>query len=491
MSKGFYTMKAVYSLSAFLIVLMLLLQLFILRINHNREAKSITSAYLKQVESIIEKNKHQEEALLASLKEDYTIHAKAVSFFLDHNNSSKQSLSDLQKFCTLMSIDEINIFNEKGVIVSSSVPKYIGYSFDSGEQMAFFKPMLSDKKLSMCQDITPNTVEGKPMVYAITWNEAKDKMIQVGIEPVRLLNELASNNIQRTVNNIPLDENMSIDIVEKNSLIIIASTAFENLGKNLVKIGNIQEDSLKSENFLKKCVLNDKRGGAFCSIGQNAGFYICIFLDYNYFVSRNIESFIMLSSYLFLAFLVIIPIIKKLFTSRQIIDEEKKLTQNLYKKSHLDELTDCYNRRAYNKDILTFIDENKPFAYLSLDLNALKSTNDSLGHEAGDELILAAVKCMSQAFSDIGEIYRIGGDEFVVLIYADEETLKDHCRNFDENLKNWKGKLVKNVSVSYDYVLSSEVTGKSIEEIANLADRRMYSKKSKYYIENGLNRRRT
>lgn len=53
-----------------------------------------------------------------------------------------------------------------------SVPKYYGYNFDSGEQIEYFKPMLTDKTLTMCQDVTPNTSEGKEMMYAITWNEA-------------------------------------------------------------------------------------------------------------------------------------------------------------------------------------------------------------------------------------------------------------------------------------------------------------------------------
>ena len=37
--------------------------------------------------------------------------------------------------------------------------------------MQYFKPMLTDKELTMCQDITPNTAEGKKIMYAITWNE--------------------------------------------------------------------------------------------------------------------------------------------------------------------------------------------------------------------------------------------------------------------------------------------------------------------------------
>ena len=83
----------------------------------------------------------------------------------------------MQKIAALISVDEIHLFDTKGYIYSGSVPKYFGYSFDSGEQMAYFKPMLKDKKLTMCQDVTPNTSEAKEMMYAITWNEAGNKMI--------------------------------------------------------------------------------------------------------------------------------------------------------------------------------------------------------------------------------------------------------------------------------------------------------------------------
>ena len=77
-------------------------------------------------------------------------------------------MAELQKIANLMAVDEIHLLDENGYIYSGSVPKYFGYNFDSGEQMAYFKPMLTDKSLTMCQDVTPNTSEGKEMMYAIT-----------------------------------------------------------------------------------------------------------------------------------------------------------------------------------------------------------------------------------------------------------------------------------------------------------------------------------
>ena len=56
-----------------------------------------------------------------------------------------------------MAVDEIHLFDDQGTIYSGSAPKYFGYNFDSGTQMEYFKPMLKDKSLTMCQDVTPNT----------------------------------------------------------------------------------------------------------------------------------------------------------------------------------------------------------------------------------------------------------------------------------------------------------------------------------------------
>ncbi|MCR5741555.1 MAG: diguanylate cyclase [Gammaproteobacteria bacterium] len=44
------------------------------------------------------------------------------------------------------------------------------------------------------------------------------------------------------------------------------------------------------------------------------------------------------------------------------------------------------------------------------DINGLKTENDTIGHEAGDELICGSAECMKNAFSRHGKIYRVGGD---------------------------------------------------------------------------------
>ena len=112
---------------------------------------------------MLNENDESRDELIESLKDDYIVRAKAVSYVVDAKPQVEYDVDELQKIAKLMSIDEIHLFDENGSIYSGSMPKYFGYSFDSGEQMGYFKPMLNDKSLTMCQDVTPNTSEGKAM----------------------------------------------------------------------------------------------------------------------------------------------------------------------------------------------------------------------------------------------------------------------------------------------------------------------------------------
>ncbi len=67
-------------------------------------------------------------------------------------------------------------------------------------------------------------------------------------------------------------------------------------------------------------------------------------------------------------------------------------------------------------DINECIGNNRP-ACISIDLNNLKRANDTMGHSAGDVLIRGIATVLREAVGNEGKIYRIGGDEFVVLIH--------------------------------------------------------------------------
>ena len=92
----------------------------------------------------------------------------------------------------------------------------------------------------------------------------------------------------------------------------------------------------------------------------------------------------------------------------------------VYKRlSREDRLTGLENRRAFDAFLARLETEGvryRDVALVFLDLDGLKHTNDHFGHGAGDELIIGAARCIELAFGSQGRCYRIGGDEFAVIL---------------------------------------------------------------------------
>ena len=229
--------KKIIILSIMIIVVALLLEASILKYVNDRNAHRTSKVLLDRVITVLDKNDESRNELIESLKDDYIVRAKAVSYMIDADPAVEYDVDELQKIAKLMAVDEIHLFDDQGTIYSGSAPKYFGYNFDSGAQMEYFKPMLKDKSLTMCQDVTPNTAEGKKMMYAITWNEDGTKMLQVGIKPKRLLNEIKQNNISNVVAGMPVYKGMEIMVADGDTQVIEGATDSSKLGEKLEDVG--------------------------------------------------------------------------------------------------------------------------------------------------------------------------------------------------------------------------------------------------------------
>lgn len=170
----------------------------------------------------------------------------------------------------------------------------------------------------------------------------------------------------------------------------------------------------------------------------------------------------------------------------------KEAYNKRYEVSLKDELTGLYNRRGYEVDCEAIVKAGNIYDYsiIMMDLNGLKAANDNVGHEAGDELIIGAAKCMNNAFSGLGNVYRVGGDEFVALLKGTKEKVYDAVKSFDYLTANFKGKLISELSVSKGIVICSEHQEASFDEMKAMADKLMYEDKDEYYRRTGKDRRR-
>lgn len=452
--------RKILILSITIVAVALILETCILQYVNDKNAQTTSNVLLDRVIAVIDKNESIESEFVKFLKDDYIVRTKAISYIVDAKPEVEYDVNELQKIAGLMSVDEIHFIDDTGTIYSGSLPKYFGYSFDSGEQMAFFKQMLNNKDLTLCQDVTPNTAEAKEMMYAITWNEAKTHMVQVGITPKRLLKELKRNQISNVVADMPVYKGMEIYVVDAKTKKILGAT-------DASWVGNTAHFNHKGYRFVKR-----KHGDYIVAV--------CMLESMN--AQTNIVAILIVGIYLTLASCLLVLMLSR------VLKEKYEKEKYIYT-SNTDELTKCYNRRAYDSDMEN-LDLNTEWIYISLDLNGLKKANDTLGHSAGDELICAASNCMKFAFASYGKIYRIGGDEFVVLIQESVSNIDSILQVFDTTIHDWHGKYSNSISVSYGVVKSSEQDFDSIHSVSKLADERMYKSKSEYYNISGNDRRR-
>lgn len=110
---------------------------------------------------------------------------------------------------------------------------------------------------------------------------------------------------------------------------------------------------------------------------------------------------------------------------RQVAERTAELSasqQQLQQFAYFDALTALPNRRAFNEEFRTLIDavpqRAEDFALLLIDLDGFKQVNDTLGHDAGDALLVVAAGRMREAVREGDFVARLGGDEFAILLHA-------------------------------------------------------------------------
>jgi diguanylate cyclase (GGDEF)-like protein len=144
--------------------------------------------------------------------------------------------------------------------------------------------------------------------------------------------------------------------------------------------------------------------------------------------------------------------------------------------STTDALTGISNRHAMMQRISEIDDaaEHVPFGVLSIDLNGLKTVNDQQGHEAGDRMLIAATKVLRGIFRR-NDLYRIGGDEFLVISTDISED------TFYGKLDMLHYTLSTQDEVSFSIGSFWTDGSESAHHAVNIADERMYADKRAFY----------
>lgn len=146
--------------------------------------------------------------------------------------------------------------------------------------------------------------------------------------------------------------------------------------------------------------------------------------------------------------------------------------------SRIDMLTGVMNRNAMNNRVSELSEAGEEelchMGIVFTDMNGLKYVNDNQGHMAGDMLLKNAAMILQSTFAG-DEIYRVGGDEFMVLVH------KTDMEDMQEKIEDIKRKSEMFENVSFSAGCCSLKGCSDIRQALSEADARMYKDKKDYY----------
>jgi len=205
--------------------------------------------------------------------------------------------------------------------------------------------------------------------------------------------------------------------------------------------------------------------------------------DYN--INVPLETFYYLIIFIFIqAILSIVKVYvfninnKKMSKQGALLDETQSLKKKLKKESLTDALTNIGNRALFNQELSRLVKKKSPFGVMFLDLDGFKQINDTLGHDVGDDLLIRVADILVEVVNNAGSVFRLGGDEFTILIHKDSDYLY-----FAEEIVKKVGvtQELNGVSVKASCSLGFSIfpeQGETDKDILKIADEHMYIAKN-------------
>lgn len=157
--------------------------------------------------------------------------------------------------------------------------------------------------------------------------------------------------------------------------------------------------------------------------------------------------------------------------------------RSVFRMSVTDQVTGLFNRSAFEK----YLYESDPHTFspavcVYIDVNGLHELNNKHGHEAGDQMLRAVAERLREQFPR-DDLYRVGGDEFVVFpAPAAEAEYEARMRAVSESLA------AQGYSISYGIAVCEAANG--LRELVREADEKMLGSKRAYYAEHDRGRLR-
>lgn len=166
------------------------------------------------------------------------------------------------------------------------------------------------------------------------------------------------------------------------------------------------------------------------------------------------------------------------YAAKEQLVQEKKKEMELRTIAATDPLTGCVNRQQADLHLQEALVEKRKFCLCFVDINKLKSVNDTFGHEAGDQYIRSVAKVLGKACLHNDLLFRYGGDEFLLMLF--DTTVPDASARLQlaqQQLREEYHRHACAFPMNFCYGISSSEDGSNPLELIHAADERMYQMK--------------
>lgn len=313
-------------LSALIMVLLvILLAMFVQVFYEQKVTRTAAAGMFLQVKQLLEVNSRELEELKAKYSESCLKNAETVAYIIQSDPTVLESREALLKIAEFTEVDEIHLFNEDGVIFNGTHPEYYGLSVNAGDQIGFFKPMLSNKSLKLVQELTPNTADANLIQYSAVWSADGEYFVQVGMKQETVQNITKKNDMSYIFSMLGSNSEIQLFAVEKTSYKIIAASSPALVGNTLESIGiPVSKIVTKKDGF--HAVVNGTL--SFCIFEEFGDTYLCRVVTAGE-MYRNVGSILIALAIGAIAFGVLLVVTVTRFLNKEIIHGVKNINAKL------------------------------------------------------------------------------------------------------------------------------------------------------------------
>lgn len=406
---------------------------------------------LNMVEEQLQNNDQEIEKLVKSVGENNLAKARAFADILAHDGMVLTNNVRLREICDELMVDQLHIIDENGIITHSTIPSYIGFDMNSGEQSAAFMVVIEDPSIEIVQEPQENVKEKVVIQYIGVARKDAKGVVQVGIRPEILEDTLANTKIDVVLRDIDYGDEGYVYAIDIASGRVLAHPNEYVVGDKAENIG-----------------LSVAAGSGKTTVKGVTGYYVSrefedkiigAFLPANEYYRIRISQTLVVSVSMFVIFLLLLIVINKTVEIKII--------------SGINNLTSCVKQIANgNFDVVVTEESNPEFVRLSSDINKMVESiragandNRQLLTQQEEDMkntlrVFENIKGVCSELSEVSQKTLSSADE----IFYGTEQQKQSVSDLDQVM----GKLVDELNNSAD--ASAEVTKTTKKAVDMIAD---------------------